>query len=175
MSVKISTSYSIIRCNSMIRVGNSSRGLWARNTTQRIQTYSCGEGRPCGIDGYNCCPGYYCNMTNQDAWQHLQRIRLKPIQLRRCWRKPIKDRKMSDNYWLRFRIKLILIWDRNSNCYLKIVCRKIETSFLVHSFIWIGLICLIRKCSRHLGVRYPSLSGHLGLTREGRTSGRLQV
>ncbi len=38
MSVKISTSYSITRCNSMIRVGNSSRGQWVRNTTQRIQT-----------------------------------------------------------------------------------------------------------------------------------------
>ncbi len=38
LSVKISTSYSITCCNSVIRVGNSGRGLRERNATQTIQT-----------------------------------------------------------------------------------------------------------------------------------------
>ncbi len=38
LSAKISTSYSITRRNNVVRIGNSGRDLWARSTTQRIQT-----------------------------------------------------------------------------------------------------------------------------------------
>ncbi len=40
LPVQISTNNSITRCNSVIRVGNSGRGLRVRNATQRIQTVS---------------------------------------------------------------------------------------------------------------------------------------
>ncbi len=43
LSVKVSTSYSITRCNSVIRIGNSSRGLSVnkKRNTENSNSYGC--------------------------------------------------------------------------------------------------------------------------------------